>query len=123
TYDLMGERKAAADACRGRIGGDVDAAKRNAAAVRSQQARDHANERGLAGAVRSDQADEIAGLHRACDAADGLHPAEPDRDIIDREHSPQAFSARTNRPWTRAARPPGARRITSPSMPPNTSMR
>src|SRR4051812_10119776 len=63
-HDLVSERETAADAGRGGFIGDVGTAEGDLTAVRAQQAGDDLDQRGLAGAVWPDQADEIAALYR-----------------------------------------------------------
>ena len=61
-HDLMREREALAHARRGRLARHIGAAQQHVAAIGAQDAGDDAQQRGLAGAVRADQTDELAGL-------------------------------------------------------------
>ena len=54
------------------IGDDVVAAHRDAAFVGAREARENADERGLARAVRTEQAEELAFFHREADALERL---------------------------------------------------
>ena len=49
---------------------------------RPQHAQQHADQGRLAGAVRSDQRDDLAGMHRQADRAQQLVAADPDRDRL-----------------------------------------
>ena len=51
-------------------------AKPDAAGIRTQHARNQIERRGLAGAVGTEQADDLAGLHREVDGIDRDQPAE-----------------------------------------------
>ena len=65
---------------------DVAAVEDDPAARRLLQAGDDVERRGLAGAVGTDQPGDVAGVRRDVGRADRLHPAEPDGDVLDREH-------------------------------------
>ena len=69
-----------------RAAGDVLAAKadRAVAAVEAADAVEHA---GLAGAVRPDQGEQLAGVHRERDAVEHDQPAEAKREAVERELS------------------------------------
>ena len=49
------------------------------------KARDHAQQRGLAAARRSEQREELAVAHRDRDIVDRAHGAEAARDAVDRD--------------------------------------
>jgi hypothetical protein len=66
------------------------------ARIRPVQPRDHVEERGLAGAVRPDQADDLAGVDVERDLVDRDDPAEPARHVADREQG-HATSVSVNR--------------------------
>ena len=55
------------------------------ALVRLVEPRDQVEERRLAGAVRADQADDLALAHVERDVVDRDDPAEPPRHVLDRE--------------------------------------
>ena len=122
-HDLVGQRETAADPRCGGIAGDIDAAERDPAAIGPLQPGDDLDQRGLAGAVRPDQADEITFLDGKGHAGDGLHAAEADRDVVELQRGAHARLARVTRLRAIAASPPGASRITSTSRPPKTSRR
>jgi hypothetical protein len=67
---------------RGRAG-EVDATDLDAARIRPVLAGDEVEQRGLAGAVRADHADEFAVLDRQVDRIDGGQPAESAREAAD----------------------------------------
>ena len=56
-----------------------------AAAVGRQQRGQHAERRRLAGAVRPEQAEDLARLDRERDAVDGGDLAEPDDEVVDED--------------------------------------
>ena len=68
---------------RRRVGHRVDAADRGAAGARHQQAGEEAQERRLAGAVRPDQPEQLAGLHLEGDPAQRFRRAVALLDAID----------------------------------------
>src|SRR5258705_4619815 len=96
-------------------GRDVDAVDRHAAGVRSQQPAENAQQRGLAGAVRTDERDELAGTRDEIDAAEHLAILVPRADRA-RDNAAQTM---TRRERTRSARKKGA--PTSPVMTPTGS--
>src|SRR4051812_38915769 len=122
-HDLVSKSETAPHPCRGGFMGHVGSAKGNPPAIGAQQSRDDLDQRGLAGSVRPDQADEIALRHGKGHAADGLHAAKADRDVVELKRRAHAPLTLTTSPRTMAARPPGASRITSTSKPPNTKRR
>src|SRR6202044_3629281 len=65
---------------RARRGSDQHGAVR-----RCLQAKDHAEQRRLAGAVWADQAGELAGIDREADVAQDLAAGQADADLVDRE--------------------------------------
>ena len=67
-----------ADAALGgnRLGVDVEAVDQHPAAVGRQDAGQHPQRRGLAGAVGTEQPDDLAGPHRERHVVDGDHPTE-----------------------------------------------
>jgi hypothetical protein len=80
--------------------------------VRPVEPRDQVEERRLAGAVRSDQPGDLAGVDRERDVVDRHHPAETAADVFDREEGHratlrrQAVSFRAQRlliPWGRTS--------------------
>src|SRR5207237_4536176 len=74
--DLEGTRDAAPAARRGGERGDVVAVEEDTTRRRRQEPRDQVEQRGLPGAVRSDDRPQLARLHRETDAVDGLQGAE-----------------------------------------------
>jgi hypothetical protein len=64
---------------------DVLPAQRDAAAFRAEDARDHVEHRGLAGAVRADDGKHLALLDRKAHVADGVEPAETQRNVLHRK--------------------------------------
>jgi hypothetical protein len=80
--DLEGAAHAAlADAVR-RQPPQVLAAKQHAPAVAAQVARDHVEQRGLAGAIRPDDRPPLAGHDLQIYAVDGPQPAEALLDVL-----------------------------------------
>ena len=70
---------------RARSRGEISASARPSMAMRAfrrQQSGQRADQRGLAGAVRSDQRGELARAQREVRAADDRHAAEPDADAL-----------------------------------------
>ena len=89
----------------------VSPAKSDVALVRRVQPRDHVERGRLAGAVRADQADDLALRHVERDPVEGDDPAEPASDVPQREqgHRPEelirvgAPNGKKNPPPTRMA--------------------
>src|SRR6185312_11648711 len=123
SHDLVGQGKPATDPCRGGIARDIDTAKRDPAAVGPLQPRHDLDQRGLAGTVRPDQTDEIAFVNGKGNPGDGLHTAEPDRQIVELQRRTHVPLTRITTLRANAASPPGASRITRTSRPPYTSRR
>ena len=71
---LAGDADQLADTMR--LAGDVDAEDPRLARVDRQQRREHPQHRGLAGAVRSEDAEDLALAHLEVDAVDGAQVAE-----------------------------------------------
>ena len=103
--ELAGKADAGAD--RDRIAHDVDAGDRGRAAVGLEQRGQHADQRGLAGAVRPQQGVDDAGLDLQADAGQRLDGAESLLDPVgahdrlhrmDRAQRTAAGSRRTNQP-------------------------
>ena len=65
-----------------------------ALAVRRQQAHQRRQQRGLAGAVRADHGDDLAGLHLEADAGHGFDLAVADMQVVDREQRGHATPPR-----------------------------
>ena len=68
-----------------RQAGDVGAVQLDRAAMLHESG-DGVDERGLAGAVRADQTDQLAGLDVEIDTDHGVHAAERDRDAAGGQH-------------------------------------
>ena len=66
-----------------RHAGGVDAAVENAPFTRWQKTADDGKQRGLAGAVRSDQPGDAAGCHDERDSIDREQTAEPAGEALD----------------------------------------
>ena len=64
---------------------DVEAGHERASLGRRQQRREHADHRRLAGPVRPEQAEHLAGGDREGDAADGFELAEADDEVVDQQ--------------------------------------
>src|SRR5262249_21000257 len=77
-----------------RPAGDVGAAKRDAAARGALHARDGADQRGLAGAVPSQDAAEPAFLHIDAEVVQRLRIAVENVDVADRQHHEAASAPR-----------------------------
>src|SRR5262249_50974510 len=77
-----------------RPAGDVGAAKPDAAPGRSLHAGDGADQRGLAGAVRSHDGNDRAFLHVDADAVERLRIAVEDVDVAGAQHHPAASAPR-----------------------------
>ena len=77
----------------GTEGGDVVAVEGDPAGVRPLEAGDQIEERGLAGAVRPDDADQLARRHREGDAPVGHDAAEALGDVRDGEQAHRALPA------------------------------
>ena len=60
-----------------RVGGDVVTHDRSRPTGRSQEAAEHLDRRGLAGTVRPEQREQLAGAHREVESGDGDVVAEP----------------------------------------------
>ena len=69
---------------------DIVAVEIDAPAIRLDQPGDHVEHRGLAGAVRSQQADRLAAAHVEAHALDHLAPAEA---FLDAAHREEVFAA------------------------------
>src|SRR5690606_7120845 len=100
----------------GELGGiepqDASAVEPDLAGVGAQVARQHIEQRGLAGAVRTDQADQLAFRHVHADAVERLEAAEALADVANleqRHHAPFAAAVasrrRTNAARARPQRP------------------
>ena len=63
--------------------GQLDAFERGGAALRHVVAGDHVERRGLAAAVRADQAVHFGGADGEIEAVDGAHAAEAQRDVLE----------------------------------------
>src|SRR5262249_22695420 len=122
-YDLVGQRQTFADPRVRRVAVDVDPAQHDPPAIRAQNSGDDAQQGGLAGAIRTDQAAKLALADLQRRIAHRLHAAEPDRDRVEHEHGSHYFTARAVTLLNNSAIPPGASRITRTSKPPNTSSR
>jgi hypothetical protein len=85
---------AAADRVRG-LALDALAPEHDAPVVRREHARDHVEQRRLAGAVRSDHREDFAGVDLEADAIDRDEAAEPLADAVDLEEN-----AHGRRPWS-----------------------
>ncbi len=82
-HDLERARDAAPRKLVRRLAGDVGAVVEDAALGRREEARDDREQRGLAGAVRSDQRGDAAGVRGKRCAVDGEQAAEAFRDVLD----------------------------------------
>ena len=70
-----------------RLSGDqIEPLKSHVAGVRSDQAVHDVEERGLAGAVRTDNAEDFPGTDGKRDVAQSLHAAKAARNIVDSEN-------------------------------------
>ena len=91
------------------IGRHVDAPDRSAARCRPQQAAEHANRRGLAGAVAAEKAEDLAAPDVERQSVDGHERAEPAREIPDLDRAlPVAGGLDVHgrrHPWSAADRP------------------
>ena len=96
----------------------VTLVEEDAATVRPQKARHHAQNRRLSGAVGTDHRQELAALDGKAHATGGGHAAEADIQVVDADKRAHAGLRRT-----RPARPPGLNRITSISIAPKISSR
>src|SRR6202047_4028810 len=66
---------------------DLDILEEDTPAARLVEARDHVEDRGLAGAVRADHGEYLAGLDGKAHAVDGGKPAEAQRDGVEAEQA------------------------------------
>ena len=118
----MRQRQSLANARSRRIPGDVAPGQHDSPAVRLDRAGDNANERGFAGAIRTDQSNKFAGRNRKRHTIHRVHPAEMHGEILKLERRNHGFAGAVNRRVS-PARPPGARRITRTNKPPKTNKR
>ena len=116
THDLVGKGEAELRAAMDRHAGDVAPVEQHAAAIRRQHTGEQAQQSGLAGAIRSDQAQQFAARHRQGHIHDGMHATKGDRQAAGFEliHAMRLPVTRPSRP----ARPSGLKRITASSSPP-----
>ena len=106
---MLGERQSGPDAAVDGPPGHVLAAEDHTPALRAQNADDDAHQGGLAGAVGTDEAEQLALGHVERDVLDGNHSAEPHGNVLDAEQGHRPNLARTLR--ASSATPPGANRI------------
>jgi len=107
--DLMGPRDALPRDTVRRLAGDVDAAKSDMTAVGGEYSVDQVEDGRLAGAVRSNEAEDLALADCKAQLIDGPQPAEPLAQVLDleqRRHSSTAL-VRGQRPYIQPINPPG----------------
>jgi len=85
--DLEGAADAQTPDCVRRHADDVATVEQHAARVRPELAVDHVEAGGLAGAVRADHRQQLAGVQRETDVVDGPHAAERFRQMFDDEQA------------------------------------
>ena len=123
------ELEGAGDAARAepvrRQPGDVAALEPDAPAIGAQGARDQVEERGLAGAVRPHDAEQLAGLEREADVVDREDAAEALGQPLDLEegHAARRPTASALSAWRTAARGRRAARSRPPSATPAPACR
>src|SRR5205814_10505826 len=121
-HHLPGARDAGAAVALGPRVRDVGAVQRDAALVRVQRSADAVEQRGLAGAVGPDQADDLAGVDRERDVVIGHESAEALRALLDEWQRRHAISpwparltcARTHGPPSAPTAARAARSVASP---------
>src|SRR5690606_11355579 len=113
---LLGEPEAEPDAAVRRQAGEVLAGKADPARLRVHHAGDRAQYGGLAGAVRPDQAEELAVRDCEGDVLERGDAAEAHAHALDPEQA-HPVAPRRSAP-AMPARPPGLKRITANRSPP-----
>src|SRR3984957_9124997 len=123
-HDLVRAGEAATRDVVGLVAGDVGAGEHDAAGVRREDAVDQVEQGRLAGAVRPDQAEDLALAHLEREVAHGLQAAEALAHLGEREdrrHSSTRW-LRGKRVWMKPIRPEGKNStMTSSSAPEITS--
>ena len=84
--DVWNVRPSPAERGGGRRAGDVGAVEAHAAFGGLHDAGDHVEERRLAGAVRPDHAQHLAGCDLELDIVEDARAADPEADVLEGEH-------------------------------------